>query len=107
MARLTTLVVRFVLLFSLLAVITPEQQAGANPASAPTVTVSQVLSPSFDINSAVEFYLAKMPSAERARSNSYFEGGYWLQLWDFLSTVLVMWLLLKFGWSRRMRDLAE
>ncbi len=59
-----------------------------------------------DINGAVNFYLAKMPPAQRARSDSYFEGGYWMILWDFLSTVFVMWLLLKFRWSARMRDLA-
>jgi len=61
----------------------------------------------FDVNAAVETYLAKMPPAERARSNAYFEGGYWLQLWDFLSTVVVMWLLLHFRLSARMRDFAE
>ena len=61
----------------------------------------------FDINAAVEAYLAKMPPARRARSNAYFEGGYWLQLWDFLSTVFVMWVLLRFRWSARMRNLAE
>jgi STE24 endopeptidase len=60
----------------------------------------------FDINAAVEAYLAKMPPAERARSNAYFEGGYWLVLWDFLSTVLAMWLLLRFRWSSWMRNLA-
>jgi STE24 endopeptidase len=61
----------------------------------------------FDIHAAVEAYLAKMPPAQRARSDGYFEGGYWLILWDFLSTVFVMWLLLRFQWSARMRDLAE
>jgi STE24 endopeptidase len=48
-----------------------------------------------------------MPAAQRARSDAYFEGGYWLLLWDFLSTAFVMWLLLHFRWSARMRDLAE
>ena len=48
----------------------------------------------FDINAAANAYLAKMPPAQRARSEAYFEGGYWLMLWDFLSTVLVMWLML-------------
>jgi STE24 endopeptidase len=62
--------------------------------------------PAFDVNAAVETYLAKMPASERARSNAYFEGGYWLQLWDFLSTVVVMWLLLRFRLSMRMRDFA-
>ena len=51
--------------------------------------------------------LAKMPPAQRARSDSYFEGGYWLQLWDFLITLFVMWWLLRFGWSARMRNLAR
>jgi len=61
----------------------------------------------FHVDSAVEAYLAKMPAAERANSNAYFEGGYWLILWDFLSTVFVMWLLLEFRWSARMRNLAQ
>jgi len=60
-----------------------------------------------DVEAAVNAYLAKMPPAQRARSNAYFEGGYWLLLWDFLSTVFVMWLLLRFRWSTRMRNLAE
>jgi STE24 endopeptidase len=69
--------------------------------------ISDQAAPAFDVNAAVQTYLAKMPPAERARSNAYFEGGYWLQLWDFLSTVLVMWLLLRFRVSMRMRDFAE
>jgi STE24 endopeptidase len=79
--------------------------------SAPAASVSpsshSATTPPFDINAVVEAYLAKMPPAERARSNAYFEGGYWLLLWDLLSTVFVMWLLLRFRWSARMRNLAE
>jgi STE24 endopeptidase len=78
---------------------------GAAAATAP-VNAGQ-RGPAFDVGAAVEQYLAKMPPAERARSDAYFEGGYWLQLCDFLSTVLVMWLLLRFRWSARMRNLAE
>ena len=61
----------------------------------------------FDVKAAVDAYLAQVPADKRARSDAYFEGGYWLQLWDFLSIVVVMWILLRFRWSARMRDLAE
>jgi len=61
----------------------------------------------FDVKAAVDAYLASVPAAQRARSDAYFEGGYWLLLWDFLSAVVVMWILLRFRWSARMRDLAE
>jgi STE24 endopeptidase len=100
-------VVQLVLLCSVLTAIATAQRAGGNPASTPSVADRQATSESFDVNAAVDAYLAKMPPAERARSNAYFEGGYWLLLWDFLSTVVVMWLLLRFRWSMRMRDLAE
>lgn len=61
----------------------------------------------FDVVAAVDAYLAKMPAARRTRSDAYFEGGYWLLLWDFLVSAFVMWLLLQFRWSAKMRNLAE
>ena len=77
------------------------------PSSTATSTaIPARAAPAFDVHAAVETYLAKMPPAERARSNAYFEGGYWLQLWDFLASAIVMWLLLHFRWSARMRDFA-
>ncbi len=79
------------------------REAVPDPPASPTAVAAQA----FDVNAAVEAYLEKMPPAERARSNAYFEGGYWLILWDCLSTVLVMWLLLRLRWSARMRNLAE
>ena len=107
MAPVTAHLAKFVLLCSLLPATASAQKISTDPVPAQPVAAPHATPQSFDVNAAVDFYLAKMPPAERARSNSYFEGGYWLQLWDFLSTVLVMWLLLKFRWSTRMRDLAE
>jgi STE24 endopeptidase len=80
-------------------------QPSGSPSS-PSATAGQPTQP-FDVNAAVEAYLAKVPADRRARSNAYFEGGYWLILWDFLVTLIVMWLLLALRWSARMRDLAE
>jgi len=82
---------------------TAAPSASAAPAPAKVTPAAQ----SFDVNAAVEAYFAKMPPAQRARSNAYFEGGYWLLLWDFLATVVVMWILLRFRWSAGMRNLAE
>jgi STE24 endopeptidase len=83
------------------------QGPAGNAAPAPTTKEFTQSAPAFDVKAAVDTYLAKMPPEQRARSNAYFEGGYWMQMWDFLSTVAVMWLLLRFSWSARMRDLAE
>ena len=84
----------------------PAAPVAAAPVTA-TPANSALAAPAFDVNAAVDAYLAKMPPAQRARSNAYFEGGYWLLLWDFLVPVFVMWLLLRFRWSAGMRDLAE
>src|SRR5512147_2498795 len=61
----------------------------------------------FDPVAATRAYLATVPPDKKARSDAYFEGGYWLILWDFLVSTAVYLLLLVTGWSARMRDLAE
>ena len=61
----------------------------------------------FDVNTATEAYLAKIPANKRAASDAYFEGGYWLILWDFLVGVVITIFLLSAGVSWRMRDFAE
>ena len=100
---------RFVVLSLVLLVVacaaTAQTGSGMGAAAAPAD--HGAMSQAFDLKAAVDAYLAKMPAAERARSDAYFEGGYWLLLWDFLSTVIVMWVLLRFHWSARMRGLGE
>jgi STE24 endopeptidase len=63
--------------------------------------------PNFDVNAATNAYLAQIPPGKTARSDAYFEGGYWMILWDFLYGVVVALLLLNTRWSAKMRDLAE
>jgi STE24 endopeptidase len=61
----------------------------------------------FDPAVATAAYLARLTPEARARSDAYFEGGYWLQLWNFLAGAAVAALLLFTRWSARMRDLVE
>ena len=80
----------------------------AQPAPSPQPPPSSVTSSAaFDPVSATNAYLAQLSGEKRARSDAYFEGGYWLQLWDFLLGAAVSLLLLSTGWSARMRDRAE
>jgi STE24 endopeptidase len=86
--------------------------AQAQPAIQPTADITKVPaaaqpSPNFNPDAATEAYLAMIPPAAYARSNAYFEGGYWLILWGFLYGSAVSLLLLNTRWSARMRDLAQ
>jgi STE24 endopeptidase len=86
--------------------------AHAQPPIQPTVDITQVPaaaqpSPNFDPNAATEAYMAMIPLAAKARSDAYFEGGYWLILWGFLYGTVISLLLLNLRWSAKMRDLAE
>jgi STE24 endopeptidase len=71
------------------------------------VAGQQAPSAAFDVEGATDAYLARLSPEEKTRSDAYFEGGYWLQLWGILYTLAVAWLLLGTGLSARMRDLAE
>lgn len=63
--------------------------------------------PAFDVDKATEAYLDLLSPEQRAKSDAYFEGGYWLQLWQLLYGLAVAWLLLCSGISVRMRNLAR
>jgi len=85
------------------------QQSDLSQSQMPSViTVPPEAQPSghFSADAATEAYLAQIPASARARSDAYFEGGYWLILWDFLLSIVIFWAVLRFGWSAKMRDLA-
>ena len=63
--------------------------------------------PDFDVDSATSAYVNLLSEEQRERSNAYYEGGYWLQLWGFLYGIGVAWLLLGTRLSAKMRDFAE
>ena len=105
------LVLAAALLFSLALWAQPAPPPGQQPATAmPSVLrVPPEAQPSanFDAEAATRAYLAQIPADATARSNAYFEGGYWLILWDFLYGAVLSLLLLKLRWSAGMRNLAE
>ena len=63
--------------------------------------------PEFDIEQATQAYLGLLSPEQRERSNEFFEGGYWLQLWGFLYGLAVLLAILALRWSARMRDWAQ
>src|SRR5678816_2319140 len=60
-----------------------------------------------DADAAKQAYLDRLPIDVVARSNAYFEGGYWLQLWNLLLGLAVAIFLLAGRRSARMRDWAQ
>ncbi len=63
--------------------------------------------PQFDADKATEAYLALLTPAQRKLSDAYFEGGCWLQLWDFLYGIATGVFLLVSWVSVRMRDATQ
>ena len=64
-------------------------------------------SPTFNAERATEAYLSVLSDEQRARSDAYYEGGYWLQLWELVYLFVIILLVLATGLSRRMRELAQ
>jgi STE24 endopeptidase len=90
--------------------VSAQEKPALSASQMPSVlTVPAAAQPSdhFDPEAATNAYLNEIPASARARSDAYFEGGYWLILWDFLMNVIIYWILLHFRWSAKMRDFAE
>src|SRR5260370_369974 len=62
---------------------------------------------SLDRAAAAQAWIASVPAEKRAKSNAYFEGGYWLILWNFLLSAAIFIFLLTSHISARLRDFAE
>jgi STE24 endopeptidase len=63
-----------------------------------------VWGPTFDVGRATDAYIATIPAADRAKSDAYYEGGYWIELWSTLIVVALCVLLLNFRLGARVRD---
>jgi STE24 endopeptidase len=61
----------------------------------------------FDPVQATNAYLATVSAADEANTNGYVNAGYQIMVMALVLDVLLAYILLRFGWSRRWRDLAE
>ncbi len=100
-----TRVVFLSLAISLMSAAPALAQQTAKQAAATTISVENASS--FDPAAATQAWLDTVPSEKQAKSNAYFEGGYWLILWNFLLAVAISIFLLASRISARMRDFAE
>jgi Zn-dependent protease with chaperone function len=70
-------------------------------------SVSLQQSRSLDPAAATRAWLDSVPQDKREKSDAYFEGGYWLILWNYLLVAGISILLLSSRISARLRDLSE
>ena len=84
---------------------TARPQESEKQHAAATVPVENASS--FDPAAATQAWLNTVPPEKRAKSDAYFEGGYWLILWNFLLTIAISIFLLVSRFSARLRDFAE
>ena len=61
----------------------------------------------FDPDAATRAWIATMGSAATARSNSYFEGGYWIQFASAAISLAICALVLTLGWIKGVRSWLE
>ena len=101
---------RLLLVLAIVAI--PARMAAASPPdSASSVTLevppSARLGPDFSVDRATEAYLALISAEDRARSQAYANGGYFVSLFGFIYGIGIAWMLLASGLSVRMRNIAE
>jgi STE24 endopeptidase len=97
----------------LLGVFAPAHEA--NAADAPPVAKFQIREVDaawsqalpHDAEAATQAYLDRLPPEVVRRANDYFEGGYWLILWNFLLGLAIAAILLAGRRSRRLSDWAH
>jgi STE24 endopeptidase len=89
--------------FVLAVVAAAAQEVPRAVASAETQQNIQAL----DTAAATRAWLATVPRNEREKSDAYFEGGYWLILWNFLLAAAILIFLLASRISARLRDFSQ
>jgi len=95
------LILTFVLSLAAFAQDASPSVAAETPAPTPSIAAGT------DPATATRAWLDTVPADKRAKSDAYFEGGYWLLLWNFLLSSAISIFLLASRLSARFRDFAE
>jgi len=95
------------LLFGICLTIELSSQARAQQAPPLAARIAAENPSAFDSAAATQAWLDTVPADKRAKSDAYFEGGYWLILWNFLLVAAISIFLLASRISARVRDFAE
>ena len=102
-----TTMAKLLLVLLLLAGILPSRAVLAQPRA--MLTPAPVLAPAsaapFNAEAATQAYLNTLTPAQKAKSDAYFVGGYWLELWSVLYALGVAAVFLSAGLSRRLKAL--
>ena len=86
---------------------TPAQTSSGTFGGSGTVPPTLQQSTSLDPAAATQAWLDSVPQDKREKSDAYFEGGYWLLLWDYLVAAGISIFLLSSRISARLRDFSE
>jgi STE24 endopeptidase len=106
-ATVTVVVTRPVLVLSEETPAQASSAASARFSAAGTDSPAQHKPMAFDPATATQAWLESVPQAQRQKSDAYFEGGYWLLLWNYLLAVGISIFLLSANISARLRDFTE
>src|ERR1700738_1403347 len=83
----------------------PVQAQESSPAPATSTKIERANA--FQPVEATKAWLNTVPADKRAKSDAYFEGGYWLILWNFLVGAAIAIFLLASKFSAQLRDFTE
>jgi Zn-dependent protease with chaperone function len=82
-------------------------ETAAKPSGPGNDSLALQQSTGLDPAAATQTWLNSVPQDKREKSDAYFEGGYWLLLWNYLVATAISILLLFSRISARLRDFSE
>ncbi|MEP6821246.1 MAG: M48 family metallopeptidase [Chthoniobacterales bacterium] len=97
----------FLLAFAFVLASAPPVAWSQTPSPVPSVAPTPNVPANADPATATRLWLDTVPKEKKATSDAYFEGGYWLILWNFLLGAAISIFLLETRISARIRDFAE